>query len=67
MTRGDADGGPDDGPPGEIISGCSPTPDSDGDGIADQAEGTSDIDGDGTPNHLDDDSDGDGIPDSVEH
>jgi hypothetical protein len=67
LIRDGADGGPSDGPPGEIISGCSPTPDSDGDGIADQAEGTSDIDGDGTPNHLDDDSDGDGIPDSVEH
>ncbi len=48
------------------VSGCEPTPDSDGDGIADDREGMSDLDGDGTPNHLDDDSDGDGLLDSVE-
>jgi hypothetical protein len=54
----DRDGGPG--------SGCSDTTDTDGDGIADQREGTNDLDGDGTPNHLDDDSDGDGIPDSIE-
>lgn len=40
--------------------------DSDGDTIADEHEGTSDIDGDGIPNYLDLDSDGDGIPDAVE-
>jgi hypothetical protein len=45
---------------------CDPTMDSDGDGIADGAEGMNDFDGDGTANHLDDDSDGDGIQDSVE-
>ena len=55
---GDRDGGPG--------SGCSDTTDTDGDGIADQREGTADLDGDGIPNNLDDDSDGDGIPDSVE-
>ena len=37
--------------------------DSDGDGIDDSVEGTTDTDGDGTPNYLDTDSDGDGIPD----
>jgi hypothetical protein len=45
---------------------CDATMDSDGDGIADGAEGNGDFDGDGIPNYLDDDSDGDGIPDSVE-
>lgn len=47
--------------------GCDPSVDSDGDGIADQAEGTGDSDGDGIPNHLDLDSDDDGIPDAEEH
>ena len=51
---------------GAPISGCTDSTDSDGDGIADQREGTGDADGDGVPNYLDDDSDGDGIPDSVE-
>lgn len=55
------------GPDGNLLAGCDDGLDSDGDGIADQAEGTSDVDGDGTPNHLDDDSDGDGIPDREEH
>ncbi len=41
-------------------------PDSDGDNISDQVEGTSDFDNDETPNHLDLDTDSDGIPDSVE-
>jgi hypothetical protein len=45
---------------------CDATMDTDGDGIADGAEGNGDFDGDGTPNYLDDDSDGDGTPDSVE-
>lgn len=40
--------------------------DSDGDGIADEHEGTADIDGDGLTNEKDDDSDGDGIPDATE-
>lgn len=57
------DGGVDTG----IISGCDRTVDSDGDGIADAAEGMDDRDGDGTPNHLDDDSDGDGVSDAAEH
>ncbi|MCX7807202.1 MAG: hypothetical protein N2515_01215, partial [Deltaproteobacteria bacterium] len=46
--------------------GCNPRMDSDGDGIADWAEGTTDPDGDGMPDFLDDDSDGDGIPDREE-
>ncbi len=41
-------------------------PDSDGDGIADEMEGYSDLDGDGTANYMDDDCDGDGILDVVE-
>lgn len=40
--------------------------DADRDGIPDIEEGTSDPDGDGFPNMLDEDSDGDGIPDRVE-
>jgi len=40
--------------------------DSDGDGIADLAEGAADTDGDGTPDYLDLDSDGDGIADARE-
>jgi gliding motility-associated-like protein len=40
--------------------------DSDGDGIADFIEGTSDFDGDGLTNNLDLDSDNDGISDSIE-
>ena len=35
--------------------------------MADQAEGTSDADGDGVPNHMDPDADGDGILDTEEH
>ncbi len=50
-----------------MVAGCDRTVDSDGDGIADAAEGNSDLDGDGTPNHLDDDSDGDGVPDRDEN
>ncbi len=41
-------------------------PDSDGDGIPDDVEGTDDADGDGLPNFLDPDAEGDGIPDYVE-
>jgi hypothetical protein len=55
------------GPDASPLAGCDPSRDSDGDGVADQAEGTADTDGDGTPNHLDTDSDGDGIPDREEH
>lgn len=39
------------------------TPDSDGNGIPDQVEGTSDTDGDGTDNAHDTDNDNDGVPD----
>jgi len=50
-----------------IIDGFT---DADGDGLDDATATTpiviSDIDGDGTPDHLDTDSDGDGIPDVVE-
>ncbi|HJK93221.1 MAG: hypothetical protein CMN31_04735 [Sandaracinus sp.] len=55
-----------DGGSGPIVSGCDASVDSDGDGIADDLEGTEDLDGDGTPNHLDTDSDGDGIDDATE-
>jgi len=48
-----------------IVEGCEPA-DSDGDGIADDIEGTADLDGDGIPNLSDDDSDGDGISDDDE-
>ena len=57
MTR------PDSGP----FTGCDPSMDADGDGIADAAEGEADPDGDGIPNRLDDDSDGDGISDAEEN
>lgn len=49
------------------LDGCNPDQDADGDGVADQAEGTSDSDRDGIPNHEDTDADGDGIPDREEH
>ncbi|UJR85908.1 MSCRAMM family adhesin SdrC [Sandaracinus amylolyticus] len=53
--------------PDGFVSGCDDDTDTDGDDIADAREGTtSDTDGDGTSNHLDDDSDGDGILDSAE-
>ena len=42
------------------------TDDSDGDGIPNVIEGTTDIDHDGLPNYLDKDADGDGIPDAME-
>ncbi|MCW8857834.1 MAG: outer membrane beta-barrel protein, partial [Kangiella sp.] len=40
--------------------------DTDGDGIPDLDEGTTDTDGDGIPDFRDEDSDGDGIPDDYE-
>ncbi|MCA9300693.1 MAG: hypothetical protein KDA28_16605, partial [Phycisphaerales bacterium] len=49
------------------MAGCDPDRDTDGDGIADAAEGLDDADGDGLPNHMDADSDGDGATDQVEH
>ncbi|MEL7447874.1 MAG: OmpA family protein [Pseudomonadota bacterium] len=48
------------------FDGHGTTPDSDFDGIADDIEGTGDIDGDGLPNFQDPDSDNDGIDDSME-
>jgi hypothetical protein len=47
-------------------SACTDPTDSDGDGIADELEGTGDSDGDGIPDFLDLDSDGDGLPDADE-
>ena len=53
------------GDPHDPMSGCRPT-DTDGDGVADQVEGTDDTDADGTPNVGDDDSDGDTLTDAAE-
>ncbi len=64
VGRGGRDGGFGGGD-GSILDGCSPE-DTDGDGIADDAEGDGDPDGDGIPSYMDDDSDGDGIPDADE-
>lgn len=55
------------GPDSHVLEGCDASQDADGDGVADQAEGTIDSDGDGVPNNLDTDSDGDGISDTEEH
>ncbi len=63
---GRRDGGGTTSPDGSIFGGCDDDTDSDGDGIADQREGSSDTDGDGVPNDADDDSDGDGITDAEE-
>ena len=49
------------------LDGCDSGRDTDGDGIADDAEGDTDHDGDGTPNNRDADSDNDGILDAEEH
>ncbi len=54
-------------PDSRVLDGCDPDADADGDGVADDAEGTIDTDGDGIPNHQDTDSDGDGILDAEEH
>ena len=43
-----------------------PNVDSDGDGIPNGIEGSTDPDEDGLPNYLDADSDGDGLPDAIE-
>ncbi len=51
---------------GMVMDSCDASMDADGDGIADAREGMGDVDGDGTPNYLDDDSDGDGLSDAVE-
>lgn len=63
----DGDGGRGGFDAGDPLSGCDPSQDADGDGIADAAEGRADSDGDGTPNDQDLDSDGDGISDNNEH
>ncbi len=55
------------GPDARVLDGCDPGRDADGDGVADDAEGTIDSDADGTPNHQDNDADGDGILDAEEH
>jgi hypothetical protein len=49
-----------------VLVSDDPNQDSDSDGIPNGVEGSSDPDGDGLPNYLDEDSDGDGIPDSLE-
>jgi len=62
-TRGDA------GPPerdASALPACDPAVDTDGDGIADAAEGPYDSDLDGSMNAADDDSDGDGYSDTEE-
>lgn len=53
---------------GEAEAGSLCKPDTDGDGIPDDVEGSGerDTDDDGTPDHEDTDSDDDGIPDAVE-
>jgi len=66
MLSRNSDGGVVPGTDGMVGTGCEDDTDTDGDGIADQREGTGDIDGDGTPNDADDDSDGDGISDADE-
>lgn len=65
-TRPMRDGGAGD-TRGTVVPGCDEAVDSDGDGIADIAEGTGDTDGDGIPNTADTDSDNDGISDADEH
>jgi len=66
MLSRNNDGGVIPGTDGMVGTGCSDDTDTDGDGIADQREGTGDIDADGIPNDEDDDSDGDGISDADE-
>jgi hypothetical protein len=65
------EGGPRDGSvptaDANVLDGCDPGRDADGDGVADQAEGDTDPDGDGIPSFEDPDADGDGIPDAEEH
>jgi hypothetical protein len=51
---------------GMTMAGCMASEDTDGDGIADDREGTRDFDMDGTPNNADLDSDGDAINDAEE-
>ena len=52
---------------GLVVTGCDAARDSDGDGLADAAEGMGDADGDGIPNASDPDSDNDGLTDFDEH
>ncbi len=50
-----------------LIQADDSSPDTDGDGRSNSAEGTDDLDGDGVPNYLDLDSDGDSISDAHEY
>lgn len=50
-----------------LIQADDSSPDTDGDGVSNDAEGTGDPDGDGIPNYLDLDSDGDSISDAHEY
>ncbi len=50
-----------------LIQADDSSPDTDGDGRSNDAEGTGDPDGDGIPNYLDLDSDGDSISDAHEY
>ncbi len=51
----------------ELVQRDVTSPDTDGDGVSDEEEGTGDMDGDGIPNYLDLDSDGDSISDAHEY
>ncbi len=50
-----------------LIQADDSSPDTDGDGRSNDAEGTGDPDGDGVPNYLDLDSDGDLVSDAHEY
>lgn len=50
-----------------LIQADDSSPDTDGDGVSNDAEGTGDLDGDGVPNYLDLDSDGDMVSDAHEY
>ena len=50
-----------------LIQADDSSPDTDGDGRSNDAEGTGDPDGDGIPNYLDLDSDGDSVSDAHEY
>ena len=58
--------GPTAGPSIGLIQADDSSPDTDGDGVSNDAEGTGDPDGDGIPNYLDLDSDGDLVSDAHE-
>lgn len=54
-------------PSAGLIQADDSSPDTDGDGRSNDAEGTGDPDGDGIPNYLDLDSDGDNVSDAHEY